>query len=162
MNKIQTTRISGRFFCVLCVAALAAFTLFVDSERPEPEPEPPTPPVVDPDTLPTNKFIGTWVLCAMSNVHGEPPATCDLADATTDTLVFVDDTTLILHRSTTTNEYVYEFSDHYIVRYWPYPSDNARVTQYYFRENDQELILRGEFYPIISPKYYGFRRIQQK
>ena len=158
--KTQTMKVTRRFCGVLCVAVLAAFALFAACERPEPEPEPPTPPVVDNDTLPTNKFIGTWVLCAMNDVNSEPPATCDLADATTDTLVFVDDTTLILHRSTTNKEYVYEFSDHYIVRYWPYPSDNARVTQYFFRENDQELILRGEFYPIVSPKYYGFRRIQ--
>ena len=159
-RNTQTERISGRFGSALALAALAAFALFAACERPEPEPEPPTPPVVDPDTLPTNKFIGTWVLCAMNDVDSEPPATCDLANATTDTLVFVDDTTLVLHRSTTTKEYIYEFSDHYIVRYWPYPSDNARVTQYYFRENDQELILRGAFYPIISPEYYGFRRIQ--
>ena len=54
----QLTRISGRFFCVLCVATLAAFALFTACERPEPEPEPPTPPMVNPDTLPTNKFIG--------------------------------------------------------------------------------------------------------
>ena len=155
-TKKKSMRLSGAFVA----AALAAIALFAACERPEPDPEPPTPPVVDNDTLPTNKFIGTWVLCAMNDVNSEPPATCDLADATTDTLVFVDDTTLILHRSTTNKEYVYEFSDHYIVRYWPNPSDNARVTQYFFRENDQELILRGEFYPIVSPKYYGFRRIQ--
>ena len=31
-------RIGGRFFCVLCFAALAAFALFATCERPEPEP----------------------------------------------------------------------------------------------------------------------------
>ena len=84
-NKTKTENNGGRFCGILCVAVLAVFALFAACERPEPDPEPPTPPVVDNDTLPTNKFIGTWVLCAMNDVNSEPPATCDLADATTDT-----------------------------------------------------------------------------
>jgi hypothetical protein len=162
-NNTQATRISGRCFCVLCVAALAAFALLAACERQEPEPEPPTPPVVNPDTLPTNKFIGTWVLCAMNDVNSEPPATCDLADATSDTLVFVDDTTLILHHGATIEEYFYEFSEHFIVSYWPRPFDmnigQKNANRYYFRENDQELVLRGYFRLMGNHKNFCLHRI---
>ena len=160
----QTMKISGLCCGVLCIVALAAFALFASCERPEPEPEPPAPPVVDPDTLPTNKFIGTWVLCAMNDVNSEPPATCDLADATTDTLVFVDDTTLIQHHGTHTEEYYYEFSEHFIVSYWSsegplYGPLNSN--RYYFRKNDQELVLRGSFRLMGYHKNYCFLRISQ-
>ena len=147
---------------MLCIAALAAFALFAACERPEPEPEPPTPPVVDPDTLPTNKFIGTWVLCAMNDVNSEPPATCDLADATTDTLVFVDDTTLIHHHGTRTEEYYYEFSEHFIVSYWLGESplsSSLNSNRYYFRENDQDLVLRGSFGLMGRRKNFCLHRI---
>ena len=157
-------RIGGRFFCVLCFAVLAAFALFAACERPEPDPEPPTPPVVDPDTLPTNKFIGTWVLCATNDVNSEPPATCDLADATTDTLVFVDDTTLIHRHGEDTYKYIYESSDHFLICYWPEPgdeSDRMNSNRYYFRENNQELVLRGYFYPMPPLKNFCFHRISQ-
>ncbi|MBR4912521.1 MAG: hypothetical protein IKZ54_06750 [Bacteroidales bacterium] len=155
--KTQAEKVSGRFGGMLCVAALAAFALFAACERPEPEPEPPTPPVVDTDTLPTNKFVGTWVLCAMNNVNDEPPATCDLADATTDTLVFVDDTTLIRFRGTNSWEHLYDFSDHFLVCYWPGNLNSiAFSVRYYFRNDDQELILRGGFMGI---KNFCFHRI---
>jgi len=159
----HSERISGRFGGMLCVAALAAFALFAACERPEPEPEPPTPPVVDTDTLPTNKFVGTWVLCAMNNVNDEPPATCDLADATTDTLVFVDDTTLILHHGANTINYFYEFTEHYLIRYHyedSSPEPNGS-NLYYFRENDEELVLRGTIYPFFYKKNLCFHRITQ-
>ena len=158
-RNTQTERISGLICCVLCVAVLAFFALFAACERPEPEPEPPTPPVVDPDTLPTNKFIGTWVLCATNDVNSEPPATCDLADATTDTLVFVDDTTLIRIRGTNSRENRYDFSDHFLVCYWPGAMNSiAFSVRYYFRNDDQELVLRGNFMGI---KNFCFHRISQ-
>ena len=157
----KTEHHGKRHSSLLCAVALAAFALFVACERPEPEPEPPTPPTADTDTLPTNKFVGTWVLCAMNDVNSEPPATCDLANATSDTLVFVDDTTLIIHRGTNIFEYSYEISDHYFV----YNRLDASIysvnaDQFYFREDDQELVLRGIFNPIWgAAKYYSFRRI---
>ena len=160
----HSERISGRFGGMLCVAALAAFALFAACERPEPEPEPPTPPVVDTDTLPTNKFVGTWVLCAMNNVNDEPPATCDLADATTDTLVFVDDTTLILHHGEVIEEYFYEYSEHFLVSYWLNEgplSNRSNYNRYYFRENDQELVLRGAFRLMGNHKNFCLHRISQ-
>ena len=145
--KTQTMKISRLCCGALCIVALAAFALFAACERPEPEPEPPTPPVVEPDTLPTNKFIGTWVLCAMNDVNSEPPATCDLADATTDTLVFTDDMRLILHYGVSTLEYRYESTEHFLIRYHyedSTPEPDGSI-QYYFRGNDEELILRGTF-----------------
>ena len=159
--KTQTMKVTRRFCGVLCVAVLAAFALFAACERlePEPDPEPPTPPVVDNDTLPTNKFIGTWVLCAMNNVNSEPPATCDLADATTDTLVFVDDTTLIRIRGTNSRDNRYDFSNHFLVCYWPGAMNSiAFSVRYYFRNDDQELVLRGGFMGI---KNFCFHRISQ-
>ena len=157
-------RISGRSCGMLCIAALAAFALFASCERPEPELEPPTPPVVDPDTLPTNKFIGTWVLCAMNDVNSEPPATCDLADATTDTLVFVDDTTLILHHGAYTENYFYEYTEHYLIRYHyedSTPEPNGSNI-YYFRENDKELVLRGTISPFFYKKNLCFHRLSHE
>ena len=149
----------GHSFGVLCVVSLAAFALLAACERPEPEPEPPTPPVVNPDTLQTNKFIGTWVLCATNDVNSEPPATCDLADATADTLVFVDDTTLIRIRGTNFQEHRYDFSDHFFVCYWPGAMNSiAFSVRYYFRNDDQELVLRGGFMGI---KNFCFHRISQ-
>jgi len=146
---------------VLVVAALAVFALFAACERPEPET--PTSPVVDTDTLPTNKFIGTWVLCAMNDVNSEPPATCDLADGTIDTLVFVDDTMLVHHHGSQTQEYYYEFSEHCIVSYWPIPFDMSHVqmnaNRYYFRENDQELVMRGYFRLMGNHKNFCLHRI---
>lgn len=154
-RTIPTMRKGGRFCGVLCIAALAVFALFAACERPEPEP--PAPPTEDPDTLPTNKFIGTWVLCAMNDVDSEPPATCDLANATTDTLVFVDDTTLILHRGTVTYDYLYEFSDHFLFSYSL--SSNQRpdyesYNRYHFRNDDQELVLCGHF-----ARWYSLRNV---
>ena len=163
-NKTQTMKITRHSCGMLCVAALAAFALFAACNRPEPEPEPPTPPVVDTDTLPTNKFVGTWVLCAMNNVNDEPPATCDLADATTDTLVFVDDTTLIHHHGTRTEDYYYEFTEHFLVNYRPKPFDfNGQMNsnRYSFRAENQELVLRGRFSLMGYSKNFCFRRIPQ-
>ena len=162
MNKItiQTTHCRWCFCGVFCTAVLAFFALFAACERPEPEPEPTTPPVVDTDTLPTNKFVGTWVLYAMTNINSEPPATCDLANATTDTLVFTNDKRLTLHRGENLSEYWYEFTEHYLVTYGYTDSTylSARSTQYNFRENDEELVLSGIFY-ISGRKNYCFRRI---
>ena len=162
-RTIPTMRKGGRFCGVLCVAVLVAFALFVACNRPEPEPEPPTPPTEDPDTLLTNKFIGTWVLCAMNDVNSEPPATCDLANATTDTLVFVDDSTLVHHHGSQTQEYYYEFSEHCIVSYWPVPFDMSHsqmnANRYYFRENDQELVMRGYFRLMGNHKNFCLHRI---
>ena len=162
-KTIETGNKGLRFRGVLVVAAFAAFALFAACERPEPDPEPPASPVVDTDTLPVNKFIGTWVLCAMNDVDSEPPATCDLADATTDTLVFVDDTTLIHHHGSQTQEYYYEFSEHCIVSYWPIPFDMSHAqmnaNRYYFRENDQELVLRGYFQLMGNHKNFCLHRI---
>ena len=150
-----------RYRYMLCFTLLAAFALFAACQRPEPEPEPPTPPVVDTDTLPTNKFVGTWVLCAMNNVNDEPPATCDLANGTADTLVFANDTTLIYIHGSNTKEYIYEFSDHVLVGYWPEPSTNniKFSIRYYFRNEDQEMVLRGPF--IMGVKNFCFHRISQ-
>ena len=39
-RNTQTERIGGLICCVLCVATLAFFALFVACDRPEPEPEP--------------------------------------------------------------------------------------------------------------------------
>ena len=154
-TKKKSMRLSGAFVA----AALAAIALFAACQRPEPEPDPPTPPVVDNDTLPTNKFIGTWVLCAMNDVNSEPPATCDLADATTDTLVFVDDTTLIRIRGTNSRDNRYDFSNHFLVCYWPGAMNSiAFSVRYYFRNDDQELVLRGGFMGI---KNFCFHRISQ-
>ena len=114
-KTIQTMKKGWRFCVVLCVAALAFFALFSACNRPEPEP--PTPPVVDTDTLPTNKFVGTWVLCATTNVNGEPPSACDLANATTDTLVFTNDKRLTHRHGETKFEYWYEFTDRFLISY---------------------------------------------
>ena len=162
--KTQTMKISRLSCGSLCIVALAAYALFAACERPEPEPEPPTPPVVEPDTLPTNKFIGTWVLCAMNDVNSEPPATCDLADATTDTLVFTDDMRLILHYGVSTLEYRYESTEHFLIRYHyedSTPEPDGSI-QYYFRGNDEELILRGTFYPFFYKKNLCFHRISHE
>lgn len=149
-----------RYYSSLSIALLAAFALFAACERPEQEPEPPTPPVADTDTLPANKFIGTWVLCAMNNVNEEPPATCDLADATTDTLVFTNDKRLTLHQGENLSEYWYEFTEHYLIsyRYTDTTYLSAKSIHYNFRENDEELVLSGIFY-ISGRKNYCFRRI---
>lgn len=156
-DKTQTT-IRDKRCGVLVVAALAAFALFAACERPEPEPEPPAP-TMDTDTLPTNKFVGTWVLCAMNDVDSEPPATCDLADATIDTLVFVDDTTLIRLRGTNSREYRYDFSDHFLVCYPPGAMNSiAFSVRYYFRNDDQELVWRGLF---MGLKNFCFHRVSQ-
>ena len=162
-NKTQTMKRIRRFFCVLFVAVLAFFALFAACEQPEPEP--PTPPVVDPDTLPTNKFIGTWVLCAMNDVNSEPPATCDLADGTTDTLVFTDDNRLTIHRGTSTSEYQYEFTDNFLVSFFldadlsPY---HIIANRYSFRNEDQEMVLRGNITPAGYNKNLCFHRITLK
>ena len=158
INKLKDVR--GLLYAV----AIAVFALFAACERPEPEPEPPTPPAVDTDTLPVNKFVGSWVLCAMNDVNSEPPATCDLANATTDTLVFVDDSTLIHRHGEDSYEYTYESSDHFLVSYWPEPGENPdrmNSNRYYFRENDQELILRGYFFFMPPLKNFCFHRISQ-
>lgn len=159
-TKGQPERKFSRSFGVLCVAVLTAFALFAACERPEPEPEPPTPPVVDPDTLPTNKFVGTWVLCAMNNINDEPPATCDLVNATMDTLVFTNDKRLTRYHGENTYEYWYEFTDHYLIsnRYTDTTFLSAKAIQYNFRENNEELVLSGIFY-ISGRKNYCFRRI---
>lgn len=160
-TKKKSMRLSGAFVA----AALAAIALFAACQRPEPEPDPPTPPVVNPDTVQPNKFIGTWVLCAMNDVNSEPPATCDLADATTDTLVFVDDTTLIHHHGARINEYFYEFTDNFLVSYRPKPFDiingQKNSNRYCFRAGNQELVLRGTFPLMGYSKNFCFRRIPQ-
>ena len=154
-TKKKSMRLSGAFVA----AALAAIALFAACQRPEPDPEPPTPPVVNSDTVQPNKFIGTWVLCAMNDVNSEPPATCDLAEATTDTLVFVDDTTLIRIRGTNSRDNRYDFSNHFLVCYWPGAMNSiAFSVRYYFRNDDQELVLRGGFMGI---KNFCFHRISQ-
>lgn len=166
MKKISppTERRGRHLLSVLCVVALATLALFAACERPEPEPDPPTPPIVDTDTTPVNKFIGTWVLCAMNDVDSEPPATCDLANATTDTLVFVDDSTLIHHHGTRTEDYYYEFTEHFLVNYRPKPFDfNGQMNsnRYSFRAENQELVLRGRFSLMGYSKNFCFRRIPQ-
>ena len=156
-STLQTMGKGGRLCGVLCVAVLATFALFAACERPEPEPEPPSAPVVDTDTLPANKFVGTWVLCAMNDVNSEPPATCDLANATSDTLVFVDDSTLILHRGTATYDYLYEFSDHFLFSYSLNSSqrpDYESYNRYHFRNDDRELVLCGHF-----ARWYSLRNV---
>ena len=161
---MKTGNHGKRYYSSLSVALLAAFALFAACERPEPEPEPPTTPVVDTDTLPANKFVGTWVLCAMNDVNSEPPATCDLANATTDTLVFVDDTTLILHRDEKTYEYIYEFSDHFLFSYNLEPNQRPNYlsyNRYHFRDNDQELVICGHFARWYSLRNVCFRRINE-
>jgi hypothetical protein len=100
----------------------------------------------------------------MNDVNSEPPATCDLADATTDTLVFVDDTTLIQKNGEDSFEYIYESSDHFLICYWPEPCENPdrmNSNRYYFRGNDQELVLRGNFFFMPPLKNYCFHRIPQ-
>lgn len=159
----KTKEISS-FFVVFCTVTLAFLALFAACERPEPEPEPPAPPVADTDTLPANKFIGTWVLCAMNNVNDGPPSTCDLANAMADTLVFVNDTMLTLYHGTKTFEYIYEFSEHFLVCYWPEAGDQTlkHSVRFYFREDGQELVLRGNFIPISALKNFCFRRFSQE
>lgn len=158
-TRTTKTEHHGKRHCsLLCAVALAAIALFAACERPEPED--PIPPVVDTDTLPTNKFIGTWVLCAMNDVNSEPPATCDLADATTDTLVFTHDKRLTRYHGEKTFEYRYEFTDHHLISYEYTDTTylSARSIQYNFRKNDEELVLSGIFY-INGRKNYCFRRI---
>ena len=156
INKLKDVRV------LLYVVAIAVLALSAACERPEPEPEPPTPPAVDTDTLPVNKFVGTWVLCAMNNVDDEPPATCDLANGTTDTLVFTDDSRLTTHRGANTSEYQYDFTDNFLIRFlldadsFPYGINACR---YYFRNDDQELVLRGNFTPLGYNKNFCFHRI---
>ena len=159
-TETRTKKILRRFCGVLCAAVLASFALLAACEQPEPEPEPPAPPTVNPDTLPANKFVGTWVLCAMTDVNSEPPATCDLADATTDTLVFTNDKRLTLHRGANLSEYWYEFTDRFLIKYSYTDTTylSATAILYSFRENDEELILRGNWMP-LGLKYFGFRRI---
>ena len=169
MKKIttQTTKGLTRFCSVFCLSALVFLSLFAACERPELElePEPPTPPVVDTDTLPANKFVGTWVLCAVNDVNSEPPATCDLADATTDTLVFTDDNRLIIRREANTSELYYQFTDNFLIRFkldadlFPF---NIIANRYYFRNEDQEMVLRGIITPFGYYKNLCFHRITLK
>jgi len=152
-----------RTFWSRMALVVLAFLLLAGCQKPDPDPEPPTPPIVDTDTLPTNKFVGTWVLCATNDINSEPPATCDLADATTDTLMFVDDSTLILHHEANTINFFYEFTEHYLIRYHydnSTPEPNGS-NLYFFRENDEELVLRGTIYPFFYKKNLCFRRLTQ-
>lgn len=165
MTTKTTQTVAKRRHCrrvLLGVAVLATFAMFAACERPEPEPEPPSAPVVDTDTLPANKFVGTWVLCAMNDVNSEPPATCDLANATSDTLVFVDDKRLTHRHGETIFEYWYECSEHFLIRYRYSDTTyiSAGTLKYYFRENNEELVLCGNLMP-VGNKNFGFRRITQ-
>jgi hypothetical protein len=159
-NKTQTEKTSESCRCVLCIAVIAVLAMFASCQRPDPEPEPPTPPVVDTDTLPANKFVGTWVLCSMNSVDDEPPATCDLANGTIDTLVFTNDKRFTRYHGEKIFEYWYEFTEHYLItyRYTDTTYSSAKSIQYNFRENDEELVLSGIFY-ISHRKNYCFRRI---
>ena len=164
MTTKTTQTVVKRRHCrrvLLGVAVLATFALFAACERPEPEPEPPSAPAVDTDTLPANKFVGTWVLCAMNDVNSEPPATCDLANATSDTLVFVDDSLMLFHHGMKTTQYFYEFSDHFLLCYWPEPDllcTNLRMSiRYSFRNGDQEIVLRGPYFTNV--KNFCFLRV---
>ncbi len=164
MGKRMIQTIAKRRHCrrvLLGVAVLATFALCAACEQPEPEPEPPSAPVVDTDTLPANKFVGTWVLCAMNDVNSEPPATCDLANATSDTLVFVDDSLMLFHHGMKTTQYFYEFSDHFLLCYWPEPDllcTNLRMSiRYSFRNGNQEIVLRGPYFTNV--KNFCFLRV---
>ena len=140
---------------VWIATVLAAFALFAACERPEPNPL--APSIADIGTMPANKFIGTWVLCAMNDVNSEPPATCDLANATSDTLVFVNDSTLILHRGLVTYDYLYEFSDHFLFSYNLDSNkrpDHESYNRYHFRNDDRELVLCGHF-----DRWYSLRNV---
>ena len=143
-----------RVCSLLCLVSLLAFNLFSSCQQPESEPEPPTP-------QPVNRFVGTWVLCAKTNVDSEPPASCDLANATTDTLVFANDSMLIHHHGAESYKYFYEFSDHFFICYWPDAASIKCNNQYYFRDEYHELVLRGNF-ARMGLKNFCFRRVSQQ
>lgn len=153
---------NARFFWSRMTLIAVTCLLLASCQQPEPEPEPPTPPVEEPDTLPTNKFVGTWVLCAMNDVNSEPPATCDLANATTDTLVFTNDKRLTHRHGETTFEYWYEFTDSFLIRYRYLDTTylSAGSLKYHFRENNEVLFLCGNLMP-VGYKNFGFRLITQ-
>ena len=117
----------------------------------------------------TGRFCG--VLCvavlaafALFAACERPEPDCDLADATTDTLVFVDDSRLTIHHGVSTLEYRYESTEHFLIRYHyedSTPEPDGSI-QYYFRGNDEELILRGTFYPFFYKKNLCFHRISHE
>ena len=144
---LQLAKRKNHFLGVFFVALLAAFALFAACERPEPEPEPPTPPVVDTDTLPVNKFVGTWVLCGQSSTDEEPPCACLDSLNTIDTLIFMENGTLIHKHGNKTFNYLFDASKSFLLYDLNFNVFNYRphYVKYSFRINGQELVLNGTF-----------------
>lgn len=137
INKLKDVRV------MLYAVAIAVFALFAACERPEPEPEPPTPPAVDTDTLPVNKFVGTWVLCGQSSANEEPPCLCSDSLTSVDTLVFTSDKILTIKHGTQYSTFAYDYTPSFLLFYaqneqlWP------QRNVYGFRVEETELKITG-------------------
>jgi hypothetical protein len=147
----NTTRHSNReshcFSGVLCFALLTVLALFAACERPEPEPEPPTPQSAGTNTLPTNKFVGTWVLCGVSSVDENPPCACTDSLTYVDTLVFMANKCMEYHHGLSTWTFIYDYTPSFLLYYFDDPLDTicncpSRVI-YNFRNSGTELMING-------------------
>ena len=144
----QTMKISGLCCGVLCIVALAAFALFASCERPEPEPEPPTPPVVNPDTVPPNKFIGTWVLCGQSSADEEPPCACAEGLTSIDTLIFHGDKLVTVKHGSESMTSLYDYTPSFLLFYENDQQFTPHRVVYNFRMEDTELEITGNLFNI--------------
>ena len=142
-KTIQTLKKGGRFCGVLCLAVMTVFALFAACERPEPEPEPPTPPDVNTDSLPANKFIGTWVLCGQSSADEEPPCVCSDNLNSVDTLVFTADNLLTIRHSFQVRTYTYDYTPSFLLFYESGQQLRPQRVVYGFRVDGNELKLTG-------------------
>ena len=141
---LQLAKRRSRFLGVFCIALLAAIALFAACERPEPEPEPdPTPPVVDTDTLPANKFIGTWVLCGQSSSDEEPPCACTNNLTSIDTIVFTADNVLTIRHGSESVTFVYDCTPSFLIFYETNQQLRPNRVVYSFRMDDTELKITG-------------------
>jgi len=152
MTTKTTQTVVKRRHCrrvLLGVAVLATFALFATCERPEPEPEPPSAPAVDTDTLPANKFVGTWVLCGTSSANENVPCDCVEDSNTIDTLIFMGNGNFIHKHGNKSFEYLFDASETFLLYE---KSENHYGQPFYvrygFREEMQKLILTGNFHNI--------------
>ena len=149
MTTKTTQTVVKRRHCrsvLLGVAVLATFALFAACERPEPEPEPPSAPAVDTDTLPANKFVGTWVLCGTSSANENVPCDCVEDSNTIDTLIFMGNGNFIHKHGNKTFEYLFDASETFLLYDFNFESHyRPYFVKYSFRLNGQELVLNGNF-----------------
>ena len=137
ITKLKDVRV------LLYAVTIAVLALFAACERPEPEPEPPTPPAVDTDTLPVNRFVGTWVLCAQYPVGEE--SSCDCPDGFTsiDTLVFTPDNTLTIRHGSESKVFFYDYTPSFFIYGFPEQQLSPNRLFYDFQMDGNELRISG-------------------